>query len=316
MRKFLSPKILLLAFLTLLALLLPSFFVERLREGFITFFSPTLSQTARVQKESRLENEIKRLELENQLLRTKIKEKESWLAYNVEEKRKAVKASVIYRDAKSYGSFLWVNVGEETNEHLKEKIIQKNSPVVVGRALVGVVDYVGKKSSKVRLITDSEMKPSVQVVRGGITKQLVKEECEALLFLLNHSEKLPCDKKELERKLYDFKETLKTVESTQSLARGFLVGQSDPFWLFHKSHLVGFGFHDEGKNNLSEGDLLQTTGMDGVFPKGLLVAKVTKLTLPKEGNRNFALEAVACVKSLSNLDVVFILPSLQIEEVQ
>ena len=42
----------------------------------------------------------------------------------------------------------------------------KNSPVIIGFQVVGVVDYVGKWCSRAKLITDSSLTPSVRVSRG------------------------------------------------------------------------------------------------------------------------------------------------------
>src|SRR5258708_1966782 len=59
-------------------------------------------------------------------------------------------------------------MNEEENQALGNAIIAKNSPVVLGASLVGVVDFVGKKQSRIRLITDSGLSPSVRAVRGAI----------------------------------------------------------------------------------------------------------------------------------------------------
>ena len=58
------------------------------------------------------------------------------------------------------------------------------------------------------------------------------------------------------------------------------------------------------------GDLLITTGMDGVFPKDIPVAHVTKIAPLKEGSPSFEIEAQLCVGHLNNLLDVTVLPSL------
>ena len=80
---------------------------------------------------------------------------------------KAIPAKVIYRDPASWSSFVWLGVGEKHNRALQEPIIVKNSPVVMGNVLVGVVEEVEEMQCKVRLITDSSLIPSVRSVRGG-----------------------------------------------------------------------------------------------------------------------------------------------------
>src|ERR1700722_17111202 len=79
---------------------------------------------------------------------------------------RALPAKVVFREPTSWSSFLWLNVGERDNLALQKKVVAKNSPVVVGTSLVGVVEEVGYKQCKVRLITDAGLVPSVRAVRG------------------------------------------------------------------------------------------------------------------------------------------------------
>ncbi|MFZ4674064.1 MAG: rod shape-determining protein MreC [Chlamydiia bacterium] len=58
------------------------------------------------------------------------------------------------------------------------------------------------------------------------------------------------------------------------------------------------------------GDLLVTTGFDGVFPKGLQVGVVKKIDPLKEGGYAYALEASPVVHELLYLDHVQILPPI------
>ena len=166
------------------------------------------------------------------------------------------------------GSSLWVNVGEEDNRVLGRGVIAKNSPVVSGGALVGVVDYVGKRQSRVRLITDSGLSPSVCAMRGGG----------------NH------------------------------LAKGELHGSSAPLWRSRSLQLKGIGFHfdsgDQQGGSLQEGDLLVTTGLDGVFPPDLLVGRVVKVSATRPGGYAFDIEALAAATNLNDLQTLFVLPPL------
>nr|NGX36367.1 hypothetical protein [Candidatus Anoxychlamydiales bacterium] len=79
----------------------------------------------------------------------------------------ALPAKVIFRSPTSWSSSLWINVGDKNNEEVSKLIIAKNSPVVLGQNLIGVVEYVGYNKSRVRLITDAGLIPSVRALRGG-----------------------------------------------------------------------------------------------------------------------------------------------------
>ncbi|NBU62870.1 MAG: rod shape-determining protein MreC, partial [Chlamydiae bacterium] len=56
------------------------------------------------------------------------------------------------------------------------------------------------------------------------------------------------------------------------------------------------------------GDLLVTTGLDGIFPRGLHVGVVTKIDPLKEGGYAYGLSATPSVHELQYLDNVQILP--------
>jgi cell shape-determining protein MreC len=54
----------------------------------------------------------------------------------------AVMGKVIFREPASWSSSFWINVGEQTNTALGKQVIGKNSPVVVGTNIVGVIECV------------------------------------------------------------------------------------------------------------------------------------------------------------------------------
>jgi hypothetical protein len=68
-------------------------------------------------------------------------------------------AEVVYREAANWNATVWINLGE--------KEVAVNSPVLKGENLIGLVEYVGKHRSRVRLLTDSSLIPSVRVARDG-----------------------------------------------------------------------------------------------------------------------------------------------------
>ena len=120
------------------------------------------------------------------------------------------------------------------------------------------------------------------------------------------------------------------------LAKGELRGSSNPFWRSKSTCLKGIGFNYDyadvegpakdlrtgfaidDKNMRSEpliekGDLLVTTGMDGIFPKGLNVAIVSKINALKDGDFAYTIEAKPSVENLNDIEVVLVLPPLGFE---
>lgn len=284
---------------------------EKIRTFFVESLSTTFEQSTtfklyfsdwsqeKVEISSSLSNvskittneEIKRLELENKLLYANFIQLLDLVdnTQNALVSSQAVTARVIFRSPNSWFSSLWINVGEDDNATLKFRGIDKNSPVLVGSSIIGVIDYVGKKQSRVRLITDSALKPSVRATR-------------------------------------------RENEEVHYLAKGELRGSGKPLFRSNGNLLLGIGFNydfsdDKGpsrdlrtgeishnKTNqknvplLKVNDLLVTTGMDGVFPPDLNVAKITKIYPLKEGDYYYELEAEPACGKLDDLSLVFVLP--------
>lgn len=330
----LKNRTLLLIAITLLTLLsLPAHFVDSLRGQAVLLFSPLwqsvidlkhfasspfgdASIANREDAVQTKDQEIKRLLLENQLLGNEIAylkelvENEHEITHQMlqnsflgsasmallnrhQEELLAtfqlrlihLPARVVYRPINVWDSSLWIDKGEQDNKHHNRIVIAKNSPVVVGTSVVGVVDYVGEKQSRVRLITDSNLNLSVRVKRG-----------EWLL------------------------------------AKGEMVGKSEPYARSRRTTLKGVGFNYDfldkagPARDLRSGeplsksplyptmpivqtdDLLITTGMDGVFPPNLHVGIVKKIAPLKEGDYAYDLEAESMLTELNSLMLVFILP--------
>ncbi len=306
-----TPRALFFLFLLLISSLsTPESLSNTLRAGAFNLFSGYFEFLAgsKTDKES---EEIQQLKVENQLLRNEISafkkqfEQEHFLleaALSKDlspllQKRKqehedyfklqlsSAAVRVIFRPLNHWTSSLWVDAGEERNEQLGRKVICKNSPVLLGNAIVGVVDYVGRKGSQIRLITDPSLNPSVRIKRGSWL-----------------------------------------------LAKGELRGESTPMLRGRSQRLMGIGFHydfadEEGPaRDLRSGkpldkdstlpalplvqpkDTLVTTGMDGLFPKGLNVGIVERLFPLKEGDCAYDLEALPAAGNLNALTVLFILP--------
>jgi rod shape-determining protein MreC len=310
MRKMLAYPLVALGLFLFCWMNLPKSASDRLRSMAVSAFGYFLTRT------EGSGDELSRLKLENQSLRAQIDHVYEWLRHDqriggqvdlykelikktgekpdsaffqrradhlrslLQKQLFSVPAQVIYRDPSSWSSSLWVNVGEENNQALGSLVVAKNSPVISEGALVGVVDYVGRKQARVRLITDSALSPSVRAVRGV------------------------------------------NLEDGY-LAKGEIHGSSAPFWRSRGPILKGVGFNydypdEEGHSRelkgpvplLKEGDILLTSGLDGVFPPGLRVGFVSWIAPLKEGGYAYEIEVRPAVCNLNDLQTVFILPSL------
>lgn len=300
------------------ALSLSTISSDALRSGSLTILTPLMNLFSSNRIAFIQEQEIARLNLENQLLKGDLAalhglvEQEKFLyeklaaearieskadshdreiQYLFELELQSLPAKIVFRPLNSWNSSLWISAGEQDNARLGRLAIAKNSPVVIGKAVVGVVDYVGSKQSRIRLITDASLNPYVRVKRGQ-----------------------------------------------HLLAKGELAGESAPALRGRTQKLRGLGFNydfadAEGPaRDLRSGapfkadpahpplplvqpqDLLITTGMDGIFPKGLEVGIVEKILPLKEGDYGYDLEALPAAGNLNSLSFVFVLPPQYIEE--
>lgn len=262
-----------------------------------------------------------------------LKEHHHFLRKQFQLNFKAISAKVIYRSPSSWCSSLWINVGSEDNENVKRPIVAKNSPVLIGNSVIGVVDYVGKNQCRVKLITDSGLTPSVRVARGGMQQAMYLNFFHSALdyFEGNHE---AVSKALTTAEVKSLKKILESLAPPPShyLAKGEIHGSSQPIWRSRGSLLKGIGFNYDfedaygpardlrkgtpigsqaSKENsiplLQVNDLLITTGMDGVFPEGLQVATVTKIEVLKEGDYYYELEAYPTAGNLNELQFVSVI---------
>ncbi len=299
------------------------------------FFTSSYDRSKRLEKENHhLKKQIKRLS-KRFIIKDQIDE-----IQNLEGKsiRQPLTAHVIYRDPNTWSSTLWIDVGKKTNQKLGYKAICKNSPVLLDGSLIGVVEWVGKKKSRVRLITDARLVISVRVARGEIEKKRLFQWLDPLILELRDSKftSLPVDeKKECLEKLQKLKQKLQgKEEKTSYLAKGELRGTSAPLWRCHLPILKGIGFNYdfadefggpyelrsgkpydsllEGKEQvlLKKGDLLVTTGMDGVFPPHIPVARIVKVMPLQEGAVSYDIKAKLLTLKINDLKKVIVLPAL------
>ena len=262
--------------------------VEKLQGTSVAMLAPAWIKFSNLKSKktpSFTEEEYQQLKLENQLLRNELYQTQEELQQEIAIEYPSTTAQVIFRSPASWNSSLWINVGQADHP----TIITKNSPVLLGTSVIGLIDYVGKHQARVRLITDSGLSPSVRAQR--------------------------------------------TIDNkTHLLAKGELHGSSQPLWRTKSHTLKGIGFNydfsdehgpsrdlrsGEPQNEkdppipiIEAGDLLVTTGMDGVFPPGLEVATVTTIQTLHEGDYFYELEAVPTAGNLDDLSLLFVIPPL------
>lgn len=256
------------------------------------------------------------------------------LAFNLQ----SIAASVVFREPSTWSSALWIDVGEKQNKVLGKKIIEKNSPVLFGTSIIGVIEYVGERRSRVRLITDARLVPSVRALRGREQDRYLLEHVDALVLALKRREDLFTSHEMCSNVLVllsQLKSRLQAEYSDRYLAKGEIYGCSSPLWRSRSPILKGVGFNydfadEEGPARdlrtgepyesyskkepialLRAGDVLVTTGLDGVFPTGYRVAMVTKVHLLREGASSYEIEAIATAGNLDEISHVIVLPSMR-----
>jgi rod shape-determining protein MreC len=250
---------------------------------------------------------------------------------------------VVFREPQSWNSAIWIDVGEADNQALGHQIVAVNSPVLKDGSIVGVVEHVGRRLSRARLLTDSRLQPSVRALRGQRQNGLLYDKVEELEMQLNLRGdlfKTTDAAQEVAKALFSLKQVLSKSAPDRYLAKGELHGNSLPLWRGKGQVLQGVGFNydfdDEeggardlrtgqplhGESHvrveplIQVGDLLVTTGLDGVFPPGFPVAVVSSVSSLREGACSYELEAKATAGNLDEIDQVMILPPLVEERIK
>lgn len=353
-----------IAFALLVVLCLPSRFVENVRgctvqqvEPLWTLVSAGFGVNRRllIQGQDRLR--LERLEQENALLLRQLDFVKNWLIseervdrdieqfnelskadlfhesrkfsmlHRIESEKQSLQSRVIFREPATWSQMLWIDVGEEDNENLSTEVVQKNSPILVGNSLFGIVERVERKKSLVRLITDPTINVAVRVVRGGAHERMIASHIDQLISLIRHEKRHELKVKELEI----FKEQLDLMQADELLAKGILHGSSFPLGRSYTQKLSGEGFnydYDDSKGNrrdlrtgvdygakhpelvtlIQEGDLLETSGLDAMFPEGIYVGCVEKVLPLQEGAVSYAIRARSVIPSLDAIKYVQVLP--------
>ncbi|MCB1111639.1 MAG: rod shape-determining protein MreC [Chlamydiales bacterium] len=359
-----------LAVLLLLLFSIPSQPAERLRGTTAAMLAPAWQQALDLklllnmplfpEKENTAsQEELERLQLENQSLLTEVsrlrelfhhelflitqlhnnndtsllQQHQSDLKNMLAMQMETIPARIIFRSPSSWSSSLWVNVGNADNALLERPMVQINSPVVVGSSVVGVIDYVGTNQSRVRLITDSGLTPSVRAIRGDMQNSHLNDMVSMLLGTLATRSDLFTNADE-KKKILDTLQLLrkKTNGETWYLAKGEIQGSSAPLWRSRGNMLRGIGFNYDFADNegpardlrtgkpinaapdfptmaiIQAGDHLITTGLDGVFPAGLHVAQVSYVAPLREGDYYYELNAKPTAGNFDELSLVYIMP--------
>jgi cell shape-determining protein MreC len=325
-----------------------------------------------------LEEKVKELQRENQLLTSQLDHMRQWLLSEdrIEEQLQRMKdlqdhseneafarefykrrsfeiskilelqfqslpAKVVFREPASWSSFVWINVGEKHNRSLGKQIVAKNSPVVVDGCLIGIVENVRNSQSRVRLITDAHLSLAVRTIRGKQQNEQLSQQLESVFRMLEVRKDL-FQTAEEQRAITAFFSRLKARMNIDTqdryLAKGLLQGGGAPLWRARGSSLLGIGFNydfadaegpardlrsGKAKDSLNsleslailrEGDLLITSGLDGIFPAGLPVAIVRRVENLREGACSYDIKAEAVAGSLNNLSAVVVLPPLHFDK--
>ncbi|MCX6986981.1 MAG: hypothetical protein NT065_02320 [Chlamydiae bacterium] len=249
-------------------------------------------------------------------------------------------AKVIFREPASWSSFVWINIGEKQNKVLGKTVIAKNSPVLLDGALIGVVEDVRNAQAKVRLITDARLHVAVRIARGRDQNQQLWQQLQSMLYMLENRNDLFQSVEEQQAFMSFFNRIKSRITAScqdRYLAKGQLHGGSAPLWRSRSSVLYGIGFNydwpdQEGPSRdlrsgrpsidmsmsdpialLKQGDLLVTSGLDGVFPPGLPVAVVKTVTPLREGASSYDIVAEAVAVNLSDVSTVLVLPPVEFD---
>lgn len=346
-------------FLTLLTLLLlPSVFLKKIQNNWVHSFNRVFSKTTKF--ESVAEDQVI---LENQILKSQITYIQEWIfaqqkmddfileikkleknqglsLINQDAQKKRLKilgdyialfgryaiGTIIFKEPFSSSSFAWLNVGELYNQKIGNNLIQKNSPVVVGDILVGIVEEVFLRHSKIRMVTDPNLVVAVRAIRGKSQSREINRKAYDLLDTLELSQDFNWDQKEtLKSLLAELHTNLEKEGQDRFYAKGEVYGaEFSPFYSYDHT-LIGDGFQMQVQSKSSKflqtpdgfkevvikrGDLLETTGLDGIFPKGLKVAIVTEIAPSKLGRLAYKIKAKSLIEKLQDIQYVQILPPI------
>lgn len=263
-----------------------------------------------------LQHQVKRLRqlllLDRQMQDPNLQQHLQYLVEIVQKQVQALPGQVIFRETSLWNSCLWLNVGEKDNRALGNEIVAKNSPVLFGNVLVGVIEQVEEQRCRIRLITDAALTPSVCALRGDQQNRMLLKQMDELIEQLKLRRELSIAAP-LITGLQQAQKQLQLEHPTYYLARGILQGASHSKWRTRTPILKGSGFHslplEETKLEVVEvGDLLVTSGIDGMFPPNLPVATISTVFPMREGGCTYEIEALSLAGDFNELAELFVLP--------
>ncbi|MEX0961239.1 MAG: rod shape-determining protein MreC [Simkaniaceae bacterium] len=272
---------------------------------------------------------LDQLETENEELKRQLNLALEWLKKEGEKPHFAqnlVPARVLFREPNSWQTTLWLNIGSDDRQGLK------NAPVIIGRSLIGLIESVEAKRSKVRLILDPSLSVAVRTLRGGEANRELKHHLTALFEILTRRDDLFTSFKKKDKLLNQLAhlDVQLNEKETLHLAKGETKGASSLFWRSFTSTIKGIGFHYDETDKygparelrtgkpygelhalkvalIEEGDLLVTSGLDGIFPENLHVGRVLSVSPLEEGAISYEIEASLTAGSLEDLKHCYIL---------
>lgn len=260
-----------------------------------------------IKSDGELEELLAQLQGEEQHLPGTVDRQE--ILESIKQKINSTRAKVIFREPKTWGNFFWINKGDNFNKKIGYQLIAKNSPVIVDRSLVGVIEEVKKTRSKVRLITDPSLVISAVTCRGKDQSKEILKRIDHLLAIIETDHFLTNSLKEYSKEI---KTTL-----NEFVARGEVAGAIKPQWNMQDILLVGTGFHPIENNYKHEkslfyvGDLIQTSGFDGAFPEGINIGTIKRIKPISEGGYFYELEISPSITNIHSLNYVTILKPYQ-----
>ena len=343
--------------LLLFMMSLPQSATEKMRDGVVGALAPAWNFFTQGSPQA-----IERLQQEHQTLKSQMESMRAWLLFDkwIEEQSQrlatlvkkneqdpfwkefyrrrseelcltlememlSLPAKVIYREPASWSSSVWINIGEKANQKLGKTVVAKNSPVLVGKSIVGVVEHVGSSQSRVRLITDSGLVPSVRALRGETQNKALLEDVDELINGLKGREELYTKDvasalQGLKNKLAQEREITTSPKESSTGRRAHsgvratkFLKASDSIMILPMRKALPRPLRSEELPLLKVGDLLVTTGMDRIFPAGFWVATVSNVHVLREGACAYEIEANATAGNLDDLTHVTVLPPVHSE---
>ena len=290
----------LIFFSLIIALSLPVAFTEKLRSHVAAFFSGLfIEPQKKLSSDEITKRQFERLKNQNRILKVKLAQvidklktselfkdhKEALGKMSLQSRRTellrllelehdGIHGNIVYRPVTSWNSGFWVDIGEEVNERLGYTVVGKNSPVLSEGYLIGIVEQVTRKQARIRLITDPDLFVAVRAKRN-----------ESLLA-----------KGEIHGSDTSFSCRGATILRGQGFNYDFADGEGNAIDLRSHDPFI-----------IKSNDILITTGLDGIFPTGIPVARVKEITPLKEGDYVYAITAEP-LTPFDVLQTVFILP--------